>query len=61
MLDGLALLLAVAGTYADAGVSSVVGSPITSVCAIFLVHAVAGMHAFAGVSIFFWPYCYWHP
>jgi hypothetical protein len=51
MLDGLAFLLAVAGTYADAGVSSVVGSP--GVRAIFLVHAVAGTHAFAGVSYFF--------
>ncbi len=49
MLDGVALLLAVAGTHADAGVSSVVGSPITSVRAIFLVHAVAGTHAFVGV------------
>jgi hypothetical protein len=43
-------LLAVAGPHADAGLSFVVGPPVTDVYALALVHAVAGTHAFASVS-----------
>jgi hypothetical protein len=54
-------LLTVAGTHADAEVSSVGGLPVTGVQALALVHAVAGTNAFADVSICFWPYRYWYP
>jgi hypothetical protein len=42
-------LLAVAGTHADEGVSSVVGPPATGVHAVFT-HTLAGTHAFGSVS-----------